>query len=543
MALSNDRSWTKSLLILFLLVLFGGCAPERVAKKEPFFEKWDTLAKESLGHSPVSNRRISVFPESTSKEGELKEDDGKEDGKNIDLPQERITLKMRQADVKAVLRALARASNKNILLRNEIKGEVDIDFTNVPWEQAFNSILRAQGLSYVWDGEIIRVLSLDDMEHSLKLSEIQGKHDAQAMEAKRVEPLVTMVISVDYADPQALRDNLQDFLTKDKDGKATMGSIKVDQGSNSLIIQASRDDINRMQPIIEKIDVPIHQINIKANIVETTKEIARNLGIQWGGINGQRIGNQGLFVTAGGQAGLATNPAGPYAGGYTPTSGLTGIAGQGFGVNFPAAGMDSTASASLGLIFGTIGGNILEAQLSALQKDSKLNILSSPSITTLNNQTAYTENGERVPYLSQETSGGAITNTVKFEDAVLRLEIKPHVIDNKTLKMDILVKKNQVDTTRNVQGNPFIIKKETKTSLIVQDGETIVISGLSKETNTYKTAGVPGLKSIPGLGWLFKNEGKADQMEEVLIFITPMILPPHVVSAAQPQEKELQAAP
>jgi len=158
MALYNDRSWTKSLLILFLLVLFGGCAPERVAKKEPFFEKWDTLAKESLGHSPVSNRRISVFPESTSKEGELKEDDGKEDGKNIDLPQERITLKMRQADVKAVLRALARASNKNILLRNEIKGEVDIDFTNVPWEQAFNSILRAQGLSYVWDGEIIRVL-------------------------------------------------------------------------------------------------------------------------------------------------------------------------------------------------------------------------------------------------------------------------------------------------------------------------------------------------------------------------------------------------
>jgi type IV pilus assembly protein PilQ len=190
---------------------------------------------------------------------------------------------------------------------------------------------------------------------------------------------------------------------------------------------------------------------------------------------------------------------------------------------------------SLGLLFGTIGGNILEVQLQALQKDGKINILSSPSITTLDNQMAYTENGEKVPYVSTSTAAGATTQDVKFEDAVLRLEITPHVIGEKNLKMAILIKKNEVDPTgRNVLGNPYIFKKETKTNLIVQDGETIVISGLTKQKSTDSEGGIPWLKDIPGLGWLFKATGKAESMEEVLIFITPKILPPQVATAAQP---------
>ena len=120
------------------------------------------------------------------------------------------------------------------------------------------------------------------------------------------------------------------------------------------------------------------------------------------------------------------------------------------GVNFPAQNLTSTAAGSLGLLFGTIGGNFLEVQLQALQKDNKLNILSSPSITTLDNQKAFTENGERVPFVTLTTSGtgGTPTQTTTFEDVVLRLEITPHVIDGKNLKMTILVKKDEVDTTR-----------------------------------------------------------------------------------------------
>jgi type IV pilus assembly protein PilQ len=195
--------------------------------------------------------------------------------------------------------------------------------------------------------------------------------------------------------------------------------------------------------------------------------------------------------------------------------------------------MSATASSSLGLIFGTLGGNILELQLSAMQKDGKLRILSSPSITTMDNQMAFTENGEKVPYVTTEVSGGAITKVVKFEEAVLRLEITPHVVDEKNLKMKVVVKKDEVDTSRNVDGNPYIIKKQTETNLIVQDGETIVISGLTKQRNFQNVSGVPWLKNIPVLGWLFKGEQDTETMEEVLIFITPNIMDLPEISGIQ----------
>ena len=216
---------------------------------------------------------------------------------------------------------------------------------------------------------------------------------------------------------------------------------------------------------------------------------------------------------------------------FALTSGITGIAGQGYGVNFPAAAMSGAASGSLGLIFGTIGENILEVQLNALQKDGKLNILSSPSITTLDNQMAFTENGDIVPFVTTETSGHP-PGPSNWKKAKFRLEITPHVIDGKNIKMTILVKKTKW-TPAMCRAIPYIIKKQTETNLIVQDGETIVISGLTKQKKHDGTNGIPWLKEIPVLGWLFKGEGKSESMEEVLIFITPNIMKPQTVVGIQ----------
>ena len=411
-------------------------------------------------------------------------------------------------------------------MKNEIKGEVTIDFKDVPWNQAFNSLLRTQGLTYTWEGDILRVMTLEDMETDLK-------RKTQAQGIRWVEPILTAVIPIDYAKPRELKDNLESFLTRTKEDKPR-GSIRVDEHSNSLIISAIRDDIARMIPVIEKIDRPTPQIRIRANIVETSKDTARNLGIQWGGMYSRKIGSDNLFVTPGGTSGSAVPPGSALSGTYSPTFGASGISGQGYGVNFPVAETAMTAAggaASLGLLIGSIGGNILDLQLSALQKDGKLNILSSPSITTLDNQKAFTENGERVPYSTLDTSVTPPTRTVKFEDAVLRLEITPHVIDGRKLMMTIVVKKDEVDLSRTVEGNPFIIKKQTQTALIVEDGETIVISGLTKQRGASSDSGVPWMKDIPVLGWLFKGEGTTSSMEEVLIFITPNILASSLAAA------------
>ena len=507
---ARNKNIVMSGLGLFVLIFFFGCADGlKSEKKDVFFDKWTTLAEKSQGHSPSAEpKKISI----TAKQASIPVSETA----TKKLPADRINLTMRQAELKAVLRAMAKSVNLNLLVKNELKGEISVDFRGVPWDSAFTGLLRTYNLSYVWEGNVIRVLTSDDVK--LDLERKQQLRDTQWVETL----LDPVVVSINYADTKKLADTVQDLLTKDKDGKPR-GSVKVDEHTNSMVISALRDDLIKIIPIIEKLDKPTPQILIKANIVETTKGVARDLGIMWGGYNkGSNIaGNNDFIIGGGGTRTSSTSEINPIA------NGPIGIGGTSLGVNFQANNLASTAAGSLGLLFGKIGGNFLEVQLEALQKDNKLNILSSPSITTLDNQEAFTENGERVPFVTLQTSQGSTpTQTTSFEDVLLRLQIKPHVIDGKNLKMEITVKKDEVDMTRKSSlGDPYIIKKQTKTILIVEDGETIVISGLTKQTKSNSVNGVPWLKDIPVLGWAFKSDGKSDKMEEVLIFITPHILP------------------
>ena len=460
----------------------------------------------------------------------------------------RILLDVQDADIKAVLRLLSEQGNVSIVSGDDVKGTVTLKMKDVSWEQALDTILTITGLGKRQVGNIITVMSLDKMKKSEADRAALEKEKAKKEEADQLrEPLITRVVPIAYNKPEELKKNIEELLksmdaqdSKDpKDPKqpadskaaSSPGSVTVDTHTRSLIIKATRRDMDSLLRFIERIDKPTTQILIKANIVETTKSTARNLGIQWGGVWGQKIGSQGLYVTPGGTGGSSVPPGSAFSGGYSPTSGVAGIAGQGYGVNFPAAPILGAGPASLGLMFGTIGGNILEVQLSAMQKDGKLNILSSPSLVTLDNQTAYTENGEDVPFVTPGTSTSPAT--VTWKKAVLKLEIKPHVIDGKNINMTIFVKKDEPNYSQSVQGNPPIIVKETKTELVVADGETIVISGLTKQKKDDSISGLPWLKDIPVLGWLFKGEGKSESMEEVLIFITPTIIKPQTVVGIQ----------
>ena len=204
------------------------------------------------------------------------------------------------------------------------------------------------------------------------------------------------------------------------------------------------------------------------------------------------------------------------------------------GVNFPisSAAMAAAGGAgTLGVLFGKIGGSLLEVQLSALQSEGKLNILSSPSITTIDNKAAIIESGAEVPFQTVSSDGNI---QIEWKKAVLKLEVTPHVIDGKILKMKIITNKDELDFTRTVSGNPTIITKKAETNLILLDGQTTVIGGLSREKTSGSESGVPGLKDIPLLGYLFKGKSKSTEMEEVLIFITPHILVP-VKASALPQ--------
>ena len=524
----------KIVISFFVLMFFTGCSGDlKSTKKDPFFEKWSTLAENSQGHSPEAKTKKIDITTASGRKATTAEVTGETARK---LPTRPITLTMHHAELKAALRAMAKSVDYNLLVKDDLKGEVSVDFRAVPWDQAFTGLLKTHSLSYTWEGSIIRVKTSEDDEKELK-QKVQ-LHDIQG-----VEQLLTVVVPIDYAIDEdddnsvkgqeskgkdanrgkALKENLESLLTRSKDDKPR-GSIRVDLNTNSLIISATQEDLTKIMKIIETIDKPRQQILIKANIVETTKSVARDLGVMWGGLYKGNLGNKNIYVTPGGTSGTGD----PISGGYTSTQ-ATGIGGQGFASNFPISGIaNAVGAASLGLIYGVIGESLLEVQLQALQQDSKLNILSSPSITTLDNQLAFTENGAKSSLCNSSTFKryyATPTYTTNFVDVVMRLEITPHVIDGKNLKMTIFVQKDDMDLTRKDSlGDPYIIKKQTKTDLIVKDGETIVISGLTKQTRSDGYTGWPLLKDIPVLGWLFKADSKNDTMEEVLIFITPHIL-------------------
>ncbi|MEW6334334.1 MAG: type IV pilus secretin PilQ [Thermodesulfobacteriota bacterium] len=489
----------------------------------------------------------------------------------------RISLDVQDADIKSVLRLLAEQGHVSIVYGDDVRGTVTLSIQDVPWSQALDTVLGIKGLSRMDNGRIITVLSTENFQ-KIKGAEEERLRKAEEELIRRErkkrdeEPLITRIVPIKYrllkdvfkskieikrdvllggvkesaagtvsarkTTPLSMDETktktvsvegagdfiqlLQSFLSTDSEGKQ-LGWIGADADTNSIIVTAVKRDLYGILDMIAKMDVPTDQIQIKANIVETTKNTARNLGIQWGGAFGQKLGNQNLFVTPGGTGGSTVPPGSVLSGGYTPFPGAgPGISGQGYGVNFPAGVMGATNPASLGLLFGTIGGNILDIQLSALQKDGKLNILSSPSLVTLDNQTASTESGEDIPFVTPATATSPAT--VTWKRAVLRLEITPHVVDVKNIKLTIVVKKDEADFSRLVLGQPTIIVKETKTDLVVADGETIVISGLTKKKGVATDTGVPWFKDIPGLGWLFKGEGKSEDMEETLIFITPTIM-------------------
>jgi len=492
--------------LLLTVAWMGGCSQKKNLKdvQDPFYEQWRAKAEEAKGTSPVEPPPIDEKPFEIASEG------GEEEVKpevSRPLPARKISLKMNDIDVAVLLRALARAADQNIILNEKVSGKVNINIHQAPWDQVFMGILRTNGLTYAWEGDIIRIMTAEDMD-----ADLRSKAREHAL--KLTQTPLTRIVAVKYTEANKLKANLERFVTVDRGGKKT-GSILVDEHTNSLIIQAIRSDMDRILAVVEKLDRPTPQVLIEAIIVEANKDVARELGVQWGGVYSGKYGSKQAIVT-GQQGGTAAGvPVNPNLSDLDVTSGSV--------VNLPALPLSGFDPMTLGLIYTKVGEYLLSAQLSALQDQGKLHILSSPSITTLDNQTALIESGQDVPYQSVED--GEVK--VEYKKAVLALRVIPHVIDGGTLKMYIKVNKDEPDFSRTVLGNPTIITKNAETNVIQNDGQTIVIGGLSKESSSRNDTGTPFLQDIPGLGYLFKRKSSSDQMEELLIFITPHILKPH----------------
>ncbi|MDD2966795.1 MAG: secretin N-terminal domain-containing protein [Desulfovibrionaceae bacterium] len=491
-------------------------ACSKKSEPDPFTDHWKKEAEQRQGYSPAP---ADLQPQPRVI---MQQTDAWDRGSNKPLPTMPVTLKLHSVDVSVAVRSLAAAAGINIMVSPGVSGSASLNVQKTPWRDVFLSLLRANGLEYRWQGNILQVLTAVEKQKEISMLALNNQLAQQHVLAQQNGPISVSVISVRYAEAQALKTSLSSLL-----GKNQEAIIEVDEHSNALVVQASAAAQRRIVQLVEHLDRPRPQVQLKAYIVEATKETARELGTKWGGVIRSGMNSNGQRFWAG-SAGTGTFGVDPVTGGYGTAGGMSG---QPIGLDYSAQ-VAGTGAGALSFMFGAIGGNVLEMQLNLMEKDGQLNILSSPSITTLDNKMAYTENGEKVPYVTKNTDGD---NEVKFEEAVLRLEMTPNVIDGANLKLKVLVKKDEVDSSRAVDGNPYIIKKQTETTLIMRTGETVVISGLTKEKGVNTEAGVPGLKNLPGGKYVFGSTNRTKNMEEVMIFITPVILPTRTALDMQPR--------
>ena len=197
----NGCRWLTGAVIFLILV--GGCAPKQIEKEDPFFKKWRMMAQKSKGQSPAPKKPSPAVPGEATKK-DLKGEEGVHPERA--LPTQPVSLKLFQADATVVLRALARAADQNILISSLVKGQITVNIEKAPWDVAFTGILQTVGLTYAWMGEIIRVMTLEEMEHDLKIEAIKEKRESQKMVLRRVEPMMTEVVQVKFADANKLKE-------------------------------------------------------------------------------------------------------------------------------------------------------------------------------------------------------------------------------------------------------------------------------------------------------------------------------------------------
>lgn len=414
----------------------------------------------------------------------------------------KISLDFKDADIQNVLRLIAEVSGKNIVISEAVQGKVTIRLMEVPWDMALDVILKTYALDKEELGpNILRVAPFSQLkkerEEALKADEAR----------ENVEALSMQIVPVNYARAKDLETLLARFKSKRTDS-----GILVDTRTNSIILRDLPANIQEMAQVIQELDTQTPQVLIEAKIVELNVDFERELGIQWGALYqaGPATGNPtGLnFPNNVNVGGVVDNVSGAQVPGISSPM-----------VNLPAA-IDNTAGGALGLSLGSLTNSFrLDLALSALEKQKRARVLSSPRVATLNNQEARIEQGQEVPFQTTSDEG---TKT-EFKDAKLRLSVTPQITFDRSIVMSIIVSN---DTPIKDPTVGYIIqKKEAQTSVLVKDAETAVIGGIFTNNESQTEGGVPWVKDVPGVGNVFKKKSKADMRTELIIFITPRIIP------------------
>ena len=434
----------------------------------------------------------------------------------------RVSINYQNGDVRALLRLMAEELGLNAVISETVTGTTTLVLKDVPADQVIDIIFQQKGLDMRKKGNIIMIAPRDEIATREKL-EFESKQQISELEPLRLEQfqlnyqkatdvarLLAGLAPVGAAGGGAMPNTAaQRILSK-------RGSAVADPQSNIIFINDIPSKLEEIRSFINAIDIGARQVLIEARVVEASDSFNRSIGTRLNFLNQKQnvLGGSGWNVT-GGSITPGTRTA-------TATTNPTQTTPQTVGVNLPS--YTSTGGTLALSLFNSNLTKFLNLEIAALESDGIGKIISSPRVITANNVKAKIEDGTEVPYVTTQTSGTAVTQTVSFKSAKLSLEATPQITPEGTVRMAIVVKKEEPDWTRAVLGNPPIKSSIVETNVVVENGGTVVIGGVFVTKSEDTVEKVPLLGDIPFLGWLFKYKNDTGNRRELLVFITPRVI-------------------
>jgi type IV pilus assembly protein PilQ len=453
----------------------------------------------------------------------------------------RVTFNFQDIPVRSVLQLLADVSNLNIVASDSVQGNVTLRLVNVPWDQALDVILRAKGLAKRQNGNVVWVAPQTEL----------AKYEEDIAEARQKQldsaQLVTDYIPINYGNAKQIATLLTSGAkagnvgggggssSSERGFLSPRGSVSYDDRTNTLLVNDTPEKVQEIRQLVSVLDRPVKQVLIESRLVIATDSFTRELGAKLG-IGGFRLNPSGQGLALGSSISdvTATNNSvrtalnsaiQTIATGGDLSSVAPPTITSGLNVNLP-----STTTGTSSIAFGILGNDyMLNLELSAAQQEGRSETISQPKVVTANNQEASIVQGQQVGYVTFQNSGpgGTGNATVQFKNAALELHVTPTITEDNRVFMKLQILKDSIaGFIPNPGGGevPQIDHREVDTSVLVQNGQTVVLGGVYEFQNENDVTKVPFLGDIPILGALFRDKKHINSKAELLVFITPHIL-------------------
>jgi type IV pilus assembly protein PilQ len=410
---------------------------------------------------------------------------------------EKLSLNFQDIEVRSVLQLIADFTSLNLVASDTVSGGITLRLKNVPWDQALELILKTKGLDKRLVGNVMLVAPADEIAAREKLELEANK------QVEELAPLRSEFVQINYAKAA----DIQAILTGESGLMTPRGKLIVDERTNNILLNETASKIEEIRDVIAVLDVPVKQVLIEARIVVANEDFTNELGVAWGGagadaqsLNRRNIiggSNDTLIQLADNDT--VTNPQDLVVDLGVTAAGATSL----------ALGVISTAS------------GLLELELSALEAEGSGEIVSTPKVLTADQQKARISSGTEIPYQEASSSGAT---SVSFKEAVLSLEVTPQITPDDSIIMNIKINKDAVGELVGNSQIPSVDKNEIETTVLVGNGETVVLGGIFSMESFENEIRTPFFGNLPIIGFLFRKQVVIDEKQELLVFITPKVV-------------------